>query len=405
MPFRIALSGLNAAAAELRVIGNNVANASTTGFKKARAEFEDIYAVAGLGTVSEAIGSGVRVAAVRQEFSQGNITFTSSGLDLAINGKGFFRLDDQGAVVYSRAGAFGVDRNGYIVNAKGQRLTGYLADAAGAVTGAIGPLQLDTSNIAPKATGEVGVGVNLDAQAAVPPAFDITNPKSYNNSTSLTIYDSLGRPHLATIYFRKSAPNTWETHLYVDGTEATPSSSGTITFNTDGSIQSPANGKVAYDPFPVAGADDLTLTLDYNGKSPTTQYGSQFGVNDLSQDGYTTGRLSGVDISDNGVVLARFTNGQSRTLGQVVLANFANVQGLRQLGDSSWAESYDSGPPLIGAPGTSSLGVVQSGALEGSNVDMTAELVNMITAQRNFQANAQIIRTADAITQTIINIR
>ncbi|HHM05973.1 MAG TPA: flagellar hook protein FlgE [Gammaproteobacteria bacterium] len=406
MPFRIALSGLNAASSELRVVGNNVANASTTGFKKSRTEFADIYSVASLGNVGQAIGSGVAVASVAQQFSQGNISFTDNGLDLAVSGQGFFRLSDQGAVVYSRAGAFGVDRDGYIVNAQDQRLTAYLADSAGNITGAVGDLRLDTSDIAPRASTLVEVGVNLDATSSTPPAFNVNDPTTYNSSTSLTVYDSLGTAHLATTYFRKTATaNEWETHLFIDGTEATPTTSGTLTFNADGTLASPAGGSVAYDAFSIAGADDLSLTLDYQTNTPTTQFGSQFGVNFLSQDGYTTGRLSGVDISESGVVLARFTNGQSRTLGQVALANFANAQGLRQLGDTSWAESFESGSPLVGPPGTASLGLIQSGALEGSNVDLTEQLVTMITAQRNFQANAQVITTADTVTQTIINIR
>lgn len=405
MPFRIALSGLNASSAELKVVANNIANVSTTGFKKSRTEFADIYSVANLGNVGTAIGSGVAVAAVAQQFSQGNISFTDNGLDLAVSGQGFFRLSDKGTTVYSRAGAFSVNRDGYIVNPQNQRLTAYLADTNGNVTGAIGDLQLDTSNIEPQASAAVKVGVNLDATSTVPPVFDVTNPNTYNNSTSLTVYDSLGTPHLAEIYYRKSAANTWETHLFVNGTELTPSASGTLTFNPDGSLATPAGGQIAYNAFPIAGADPLNLTLNYAGTSPTTQFGSKFGVNSLDQDGYTTGRLSGLDISSTGIVQARFTNGQSRTLGQVALANFSNLEGLRQLGDTTWAESFDSGVALVGQPGTASLGQIQSGALEDSNVDLTEELVQMITAQRNFQANSQVIKTADTVTQTIINIR
>lgn len=405
MPFRIALSGLNASSAELKVVANNIANVSTTGFKKSRTEFADIYSVANLGNVGTAIGSGVAVAAVAQQFSQGNISFTDNGLDLAVSGQGFFRLSDKGSTVYSRAGAFSVNRDGYIVNPQNQRLTAYLADTNGNVTGAIGDLQLDTSNIEPQASAAVKVGVNLDATSIVPPVFDVTNPNTYNNSTSLTVYDSLGTPHLAEIYYRKSAANTWETHLFVNGTELTPTASGTLTFNPDGSLATPAGGQIAYNAFPIAGADPLNLTLNYAGTSPTTQFGSKFGVNSLDQDGYTTGRLSGLDISSTGIVQARFTNGQSRTLGQVALANFSNLEGLRQLGDTTWAESFDSGVALVGQPGTASLGQIQSGALEDSNVDLTEELVEMITAQRNFQANSQVIKTADTVTQTIINIR
>lgn len=405
MPFRIALSGLNAASAELRVVANNIANVSTNGFKKSRTEFADIYSVANLGNVGTAIGSGVSVASVAQQFSQGNISFTDNGLDLAVSGQGFFRLSDQGATVYSRAGAFSVNREGYIVNPQNQRLTAYLADSTGNVTGALGDLQLNTADISPQATAQIGVGVNLDATVTVPPPFNVNDSTTYNNSTSLTVYDSLGTAHLSEIYYRKSGANTWETRLFVDGAEVTPSVSGTLTFNQDGTLATPVGGQIAYNAFPIAGANPLTLTLDYSSTSPSTQFGSKFGVNFLDQDGYTTGRLSGLDISETGIVQARFTNGQSRTLGQVALANFANVQGLRQLGDTTWAESFDSGVALIGQPGTASLGLLQSGALEDSNVDLTEQLVAMITAQRNFQANSQVISTADTVTQTIINIR
>ena len=406
MSFRIALSGLNASSADLDVISNNIANVSTTGFKKSRSEFADIFASSNIGTVSTAIGSGVNVSKVDQQFSQGNIGFTDNGLDLAISGQGFFRLSDNGSTVYTRSGSFGIDRDGYVTNAKSQRLTAYLADSSGNVTGALGDLQLNTSDISPQPSADIDVGVNLDSTSSIPtPAFDPTDPSSYNNSTSLTLYDSQGNSHLGTVYFRKTAANTWETHLLVDNTEVTPSVSGNLTFNTDGSLATPVGGQVAYNTLALSGASSLSLTLNYSGTTPTTQYGSNFGVNALNQHGYASGRLSGIDISDTGIIQARYTNGQSKTLGQVALANFANPQGLRQLGDTSWAESFESGAALVGQPGSASLGSIQSGALEGSNVDLTEQLVNMITAQRNFQANSQVIKTEDTITQTIINIR
>lgn len=406
MSFRIALSGLNASTADLDVISNNIANVSTTGFKKSRSEFADIFSSANIGAVSTAIGSGVNVSKVDQQFSQGNIAFTDNGLDLAVSGQGFFRLSDNGSVVYTRAGSFGIDRDGYVVNAKQQRLTSYLADSTGNITGALGDLQLNTADISPQASTSVDVGVNLPSTATTPAAaFNVADPSSYNNSTSLTLYDSLGASHLGTVYFRNTGANTWETHLFVDGTEATPTVSGDLTFNPDGSLATPASGQMGYNALPIAGANDLTLTLNYASTTPSTQFGGSFGVNALSQDGYASGRLNGVDIGSTGVIQARFTNGQSKTLGQLALANFSNPQGLRQLGDTSWAESFDSGVALIGQPGSASLGLIQSGALEGSNVDLTEQLVAMITAQRNFQANSQVIKTEDSITQTIINIR
>lgn len=415
MSFRTALSGLNAATADLRVIGNNVANASTTGFKKSRAEFSDIYAASNYGVAANAIGSGVKVAAITQQFTQGNVEFTNNNLDLAINGHGFFMLDDNGARSYTRSGAFGVDNAGFVVNNNHKKLLAYTADAAGNITGSLGTLQLNTANITPQVTSTVDVGLNLDATQTQPPvAFSPTVPSSYNNSTSLTVYDSLGSPHLATMYYAKTATaNQWNVYGFIDGNAlrgGPPYTADTMTFNGAGQL-SAINGAAAAPPGAIAypaytpgnGANPMTVTMNYLGASPTTQYGSSFGVNSLTQNGYATGRLSTIAIDTSGIVQARYTNGQNKTLAQVALANFANPQGLRQLGHTSWAESFDSGAALVGAPGTASLGAIQSGALEGSNVDLTAQLVKMITAQRNFQANAKMIKTSDTITQTAIN--
>ncbi len=418
MPFRAGLSGINAASADLKIIGNNVANASTTGFKESRAEFADVYAAADGGNANS-IGSGVKLAAVSQQFGQGNIGFTDNKFDLAINGKGFFILDDNGTRSYSRAGAFQVDREGFVVNNQNQNLTVYGADDAGNITGDIGPLQLDNSNIDPLSTTMVDVGINLDASQSPPTTlpFDPTVPNSFNHSTSLTVYDSLGTSHLATMYYVKdAAANEWTTHLFIDGNNAKgalapPYVGDTLTFDGAGALAAINGtpvppGMITYAGIdPGTGADPMNLDFNYLSNTPTTQFGSAFNVSALSQNGYTSGRLSGFDIDDTGIINARYSNGQSQVLGQVALADFANDQGLRPLGDTTWAESYASGPALVGNPGAGSLGVIQSGALEDSNVDLTKQLVNMITAQRNFQANAQVITTADTITQTIINIR
>ncbi len=419
MPFRAALSGIQASGKDLRMIGNNIANASTTGFKKSRAEFADVYAASAVGTAANAVGAGVRLAAVRQQFSQGNIDFTDNALDLAINGRGFFIVEDNGERLYTRAGAFEVDREGYIVNSSNQRLVVNQTDDLGATTGDVGPLKINTSNINPSATTTVDVGLNLDSTQEKPVVgpFDPEVPESYNHSTSLTVYDSLGSPHLATLYYVKTdIPNQWETYVFVDGKDikggtAAPYTPNVLQFDGSGALaaidgQPSPPGRITYPGFDTGtGAEPLVLTLDYASNTPTTQFGTNFNVNALTQNGYTTGRLTALDIDEAGVVRARFTNGQTRTLGQLALADFPNAQGLRQLGDTTWAESFESGIPLVGVPGSGSLGPVQSGALEGSNVDLTEQLVNMITAQRNFQANAQVISTADTVTQTIINIR
>ncbi len=421
MPFRIALSGLNAASSDLRVIGNNVANASTTGFKKSRIEFADIYAATTLGVASNAVGAGVKISNVKQEFAQGNVDFTNNNLDLAINGEGFFRLNENGVTKYSRAGGFGVDRAGYVVNSENQRLTGYLADTSGNVTGALGDIQLSTNDLPPNATTQIDLTANLDSSQSVPTAaFNINDATSYNHSTSLTTYDSQGDAMLQTLYFRKTGLGTWNMYTYLTNPagdppiEAVPAGGASgdpvvLSFSSDGKLTSvsPNNGSIntfaGYEPVnPGTGASNMDVDISLTG---VTQYGTEFGVNALLQDGYTTGRLSGVDVGETGVITARYTNGQSLTLAQVALANFSNLNGLSQQGDTSWAETFESGAALVGAPGTGTLGFMQSGALEGSNVDLTEQLVNMITAQRNFQANAQVIETADTITQTIINIR
>lgn len=415
MSFRTALSGLNAASTDLQVISNNIANASTTGFKESRAEFASVYATAGLSSGvagGSDVGAGVRVSNIGQQFGQGQITFTDNSLDLAISGSGFFRLSKDGEIVYTRAGAFGVDRSGYVVNAQGLRLTGYGADSLGNITGNLGELQLSSEDLAPNQTSRVGLQANLDARAAplVSADFDPTDSSTYHSSTSITLYDSLGNPRLGSLYFVGTGPGAWDMYMAVDGTlvDADPSTAigaggnaRSLTFDSAGRLTSPA--VVATDLIPgLGGAAPFVADIDLRG---LTQFGSSFAVNSLSQDGFGTGRLAGVYVGDTGVVTARYSNGQSKVLAQVALVNFANPQGLQQLGDTSWAETFDSGPALVGVPGTGSLGGVQSGALEGSNVDLTEQLVAMITAQRNFQANAQVISTNDAITQTVINIR
>lgn len=406
MPFDVALSGLNAASADLDVVANNIANSNTTGYKKSSAEFADVYAATQTGLAQNAIGRGVRLASVNQEFSQGDITFTENNMDLAVNGKGFFRLNEGGSVVYSRAGAFGVDRDGNIVNASNQRLTGYQADSSGNLTGALGDLVVDFADFPPQATSTVTLSANLDASEPVPGAFNVTDPTTFNHSTSTTVYDSLGTSHVSTMYYRKDSPNIWETFLYVDGAEVNIPGGDQLEFNNDGSLfqinGAAGNTTTSAVYNPGGGAAPMTVSADY---TDLTQYGSQFGISALTQDGFPTGRLNDLDIDDSGVLFARFSNGMSSTLGQVVLSNFANPQGLQALGNTSWAETFTSGAALTGAPGSTNLGLIQAGAKEESNVDLTQELVGMITAQRNFQANAQVISTADTITQTIINIR
>ena len=406
MSFRISLSGMNAASADLNVTSHNIANANTTGFKESRAEFADVFPVSAAGLSRNAIGAGVRLDKVAQQFAQGNVDFTGRALDLALSGQGFFTLSANGSTVYSRAGNFGTDRDGYVVNPSGQRLQVFMPNAGGNGfdTGRLGDLRLATGDSPPLATTPVEVGTNLPGDASPPllSPFDANDPSTYNHTTSVTVYDSLGATHTQSMYFIKTAnPNEWQVQTQIDGVDV--GTAQTLQYSSSGQLTSPATGRIALPAFtPTGGAAAMPVTLDMSG---STQYGNAFGVSSLTQDGYATGRLINIEVSSEGIVNARYTNGVSMPLGQVALTTFTNPQGLQPLGDNGWAETFESGQARRGAAGTSEFGLVQGGALEASNVDLTEQLVNMITAQRNFQANAQMISTQDQITQTVINIR
>ncbi|OGT04042.1 MAG: hypothetical protein A2143_08620 [Gallionellales bacterium RBG_16_57_15] len=630
MSFQQGLSGLNSSAKQLDVIGNNVANAGTVGFKQSQAQFADMYAASLAGGGAAQVGTGSKVAAIVQQFTQGNITNTSNSMDMAISGQGFFRLIDQGgSVMYSRNGQFQVDKDGYVVNNQGHKLSGYLPDASGVIIpGQPLPILLNAADLAPRQTASVVIGANLDSRAATPvnPTFNPVDPTSYNSSTSLTVYDSLGASHVGSLYFQRqviaptSAPgiiaagattatlastagmgvgNTitlpgaggagpsttspaiiaasattatvasavglavgdnitlpgagaagpattdtlgtaigattvtvgsaaglavgdniaiagnpgavtitgiagnvltfapattaitapgaavtstkalvatitgiagnvltfgtatttatlanatitstkaltttitgiagnvvtfapatttatlagatiasnagsanWNTYFAIDGVLVPVAGTAltTLTFNTLGQLASttPASvplGTMASAAFTPTGAAAQTVTFNF---SQISQYGGNFGVNSLTQDGYSSGRLSGFNTSSDGTIQGRYSNGQSRAMGQILLANFTSPQGLQPMGNNEWVESAASGGPLIGTPGSSSLGVLQSSAVEESNTDLTAELVNMITAQRVYQANAQTIKAQDQVLQTLVNLR
>lgn len=405
MSFNIALTGLNAANQDLSVTANNLANTATTGFKGSRAEFADLFASTQQGVSATAVGNGTSVSEVAQQFTQGNIETTGNNLDLAISGNGFFTLSQNGALSYTRDGQFQLDNVGNVVSAQGAKLQVYPPLATGGFnTGGLTDLSLTTTESAPQATSSAQLAANLPANATQPPdaVFSPTDANSYNNSTSLTVYDSLGAAHTATLYFIKSAtPNDWNTQLYVDGNAV--GTAQALNYSNTGALTAPANGQVTFPAYtPATGAADLNMTFNF---SNTTQYGDNFGVTAVQQDGFTTGKLTGISIDSTGVVQARFTNGRSVNLGQVALANFANPQGLQQLGNASWAQTNGSGAVVAGVAGNSGFGTIESGSVEESNVDTTSALVHMIQAQRNFQANAQMIQTDNQITQTIINIR
>ena len=403
MAFNIALSGLNAASSDLEVTANNIANTATTGFKGSRAQFAELYNAAGRNLSATQTGSGVRLTAIAQQFSAGNVENTGNSLDFALSGDGFFTLHDSKGYSYTRAGAFGQDSNGFVVNPAGQRLQVFPAVAGGSFdTSSMRDLQLTTAQSPAKATGSVQMSLNLPSDATAPVnAFDPTDALSYNQATPFTAYDSLGATHSGTVYFVKdAAANGWSANLYVDGQAA---GSQPLSFTTSGALAAPVGGKLTFGALSVSpGADPLTVGIDI---SKVTQFGNNYAVSSINQDGYPTGTLSSIDVSTEGVVQAKFSNGQSTALGQLALANFSNLQGLRKLDNTNWAASYDSGTAVMGAAGSGTFANVQSGALEASNTsDLTAQLVNMIKAQRNYQANAQVISADDKLTQTIIGI-
>lgn len=632
MAFNTGLSGLRASSVDLEVTGNNIANASTVGFKSSQAQFGDLYASGFLSSGTNPVGDGVRVQDVTQNFGQGNISFTDNGLDLAINGDGFFVLNNGGEVRYSRAGQFGIDKDGYVTNNQNMRVQGYVADDDGNLSGIRGDLQIETDNLAPRRTTNLSSDLNLDSRETVlerqvadmgdytAPAgatgfpsetFEITyadgsvvsvpvnaagsadfsaadvvdalngqdglsasatttyegmseadldaaiaagnfsfdlavggvavpvdtagvtdaaslvsainnaqaptisaslsggnlrlidnrgnnltagfssdgsnqasetsvgtvrpqadrevtdiastsgatnltdswdarnieitnqfNPldqRTYNHATSTAIYDSLGNSHEMTqFYVKQPAPGNgvgvseWSVYLQIDGefVAGTDQNPYQARFDQDGELQSvngDPNGEILITDWTPKDADGTPNGADGppgpgdNITSPipeppttsafvldlgsSTQYGSNFGVNDQSQNGYATGRLSGLDVSDQGVLFARYTNGQSKSLGQVALASFSNTNGLSPVGETTWVETFESGQPIIGAPDTGTLGSIKASSIEESNVDLSAELVNLIIAQRNYQANAKTIETSDAVTQTVINLR
>lgn len=410
MSFQQGLSGLNATSQQLSVIGNNVANANTVGFKQSTSKFSDVYAASLNGGGATQIGIGTKLAKVAQEFTQGNITNTNNTLDVAINGNGFFIMSQNGVVTYTRNGQFEMDKDGYIVNSEGKRLRGNSAnnlDGSSPVD-----IQINTSDLPPKNSTQVTGKLNLNSDSdiidqTVKP-FNASDATTYTNSTSITVYDALGNSHTVQNYFVKTAANTWGVYTTADGTQISPAvttpptAAPTIKFTTSGAYDTTNSAALNVSFTPSSGAGAVNLNLDY---TTSTQYGSGFSVNKLAQDGYTSGRIANFSIGSDGIIVGRYSNGQSQPLGRVVLANFVNPNGLHSLGGNQWQSSYDSGEALIGAPGSSTLGVLQSSAVEDSNVDLTAELVNMIMAQRVYQANSQTIKTQDQVLQTLVNMR
>lgn len=515
MSFQQGLSGLNGAAKSLDVIGNNIANSATVGFKQSQAQFADIYANSLYGVAGNQAGIGVSVSQIAQQFTQGNIENSTNPLDIAINGSGFFRTSVNGAIQYSRNGQFQVDKQGFIVNAQLAQLTGYPADVNGKIlAGAAVPLQIDPSDMKPQATTKVDTQVNLDSNSTMPTTvpFSMADQSSYNKQFPVEVYDTLGNPHTMSNFYVKTGTNTWDVYTSNDSMEVTSmkaaaalqtdpaalaaraayqtavttvplnaanvaaaavaygnaagaavsaaaaaagaspaqlaaiaatygsavpngiNSSRTpdqidsaiaavtvvpaiktasLVFNSTGSLDKVA--MLALTPpqslpitvnlpiFPATGANPtLAIKVDFSNSSQLSIATSE---KKTTADGYKAGQLSRFVVGDDGVIQGQYSNGQTRSLGQVVLSNFANPNGLVPLGNNAWAESSASGAPITGEPKTGTLGNLRAQAVEVSNVDLTAELVNMITAQRAYQANAQTIKTQDSVLQTIVNLR
>ncbi|NRD73325.1 flagellar hook protein FlgE [Shewanella sp. VB17] len=460
MSFNIALSGISAAQKDLNTTANNIANVSSIGFKESRAEFADVYANSIFANGKTAVGGGVTTNQVAQQFQQGSLQFTKNALDMAISGGGFFvtapNLDSQDAT-FTRAGAFQVDANNYLVDSQGNFLQTFGVDKDGNSTSVslttTGPVIIPDTAGSPEKTEVIGIQMNLNAGDATldPTLFDPNDRDTYNNSTAVTMYDSLGESHILTTYFVRpnqaayTGASNWVAYYALDGKQldidVTPAVTYDIDTDADGVADSTAPAETAavlgswkgsvltFDdtgafagdtPAPpatvttvalgVTGANILgpgtdgtqTLTIDFNNP---TQFSSTFEVTLLTQDGTTVGRLTNVEVGADGLINASYSNGSTVPLARVALARFANEQGLTQVGNTSWKASLDSGIALAGEANSGTFGSIRSSALEQSNVDLTTELVDLISAQRNFQANSRTLEVNNTLQQTVLQIR
>ncbi|WDB80593.1 flagellar hook protein FlgE [Escherichia albertii] len=401
MAFSQAVSGLNAAATNLDVIGNNIANSATYGFKSGTASFADMFA-------GSKVGLGVKVAGITQDFTDGTTTNTGRGLDVAISQNGFFRLvDSNGSVFYSRNGQFKLDENRNLVNMQGLQLTGYPATGTPPIIQqGVNPTNISIPNtlMAAKNTTTASMQINLNSSDLLPTVktFDVTNADSYNKKGSVTVFDSQGNAHDMRIYFVKTGDNNWD--VYTQDSSDTASKADlatTLEFNANGVL---VKGEIAnIKTGAINGADPAIFSLSFlNSMQQNT------GANNIvatTQNGYKPGDLVSYQINDDGAVVGNYSNEQTQLLGQIVLANFANNEGLASEGDNVWSATQSSGVALLGTAGTGNFGALTNGALEASNVDLSKELVNMIVAQRNYQSNAQTIKTQDQILNTLVNLR
>lgn len=418
-----AVSGMNANGTALSVIGDNVANMNTTGFKSSRASFGDILSQT-LGTSQ--VGRGVGLSAITPMFTQGSFENTANVLDLAVDGDGLFIVSNESGTFYTRAGQFTLDKEGYVVNPNAMRLQGYLFSATGTSSG-LGDINLSTLNSSPNATTSVSISANLDSRVTIPAAFDVTDPNDTSNfSSSITVYDSLGNGHVVNIYFRKDTEaatgNTWEWFAVVNASDSLSGNTeiqaqGTLDFDNNGALdtESAITYPLTSDGFDFIGGAADGQVIDFNfgtsitesgsGLDGATQFGSASATIFQSQDGYSSGALRNITIDQDGTITGIFTNGQTRTVGQVALAKFIAPTELSKMGKNVYAESTGSGQPVISVPGASGTGQVVSNTLELSNVDLAEEFVKMIISQRGFQANSRIVSTSDELMAELVNLK
>jgi flagellar hook protein FlgE len=401
MALNQALSGINAAESQLNVISNNIANAGTVGFKGSTAQFAEVYAVTGLNLSSVATGSGAELTGVEQQFSQGDLETTNGSLDMAISGNGFFVVNNGSGDQYTRDGAFQENSSGYVVTSGGSYLQVYPPNAAGGFnTSTLTNLQLNTAQSAATPTSTITISSNLDAADTVPTdaTFSTSDPDSYNNASTFTIYDSQGGSHSATVYYVKTGDNTWNANLYIDGESA---GTQALTFNSSGALTTPANGNLSFTPTALTNGATLTSPLTVN-VSNTTQFGTAYAPGTIDQNGYAAGVLENVEIGTDGIVTAIYSNNQTTQLGQIAVANFTNQQGLQQVGNNQWVATQSSGTAVLGTASAGQFGNIEQGQLETSNTsDTTAQLVDMIQAQQNYQANSQMLGTVSSLDQAL----
>ena len=432
MSFNIALSGLAAAQKDLDTTANNIANVNTTGFKESRAEFADVYATSIFASGRTKVGDGVTTSVVAQQFNQGSLAFTNNSLDLAITGEGFFATAPDrlsGDLTYTRAGNFKLDKDNFIVDNRGNFLQGFSVDPETGQNQSVSlsttqPISIPTTAGAPRATNNIFVTANLNSsEVNIGAAFDATDPATYSHSTSVTVYDSLGESHIVSMYFVKTTTvGEWDVHAVWDDVTAAPFGPTTLEFDSAGELVIPGpppappvltlDNALLNDPvngYLTNGAqylNDVVINFrDPAGIRTPTQYAAPFDVTNLSQDGTTVGNLTGVDIDAFGRVLATYSNGDEEYLAQVTLVQFANVQGLKQVGNTSWQQTITSGEPIAGQANVGTFGAINSSALEQSNVNLTTELVDLISAQRNFQANSRALEVNSTLQQTVLQIR